>query len=312
MSNITDVTIKTKNLGLIFGSMLFMALVITYIVSSESKEIMLKENYHSLTSSNEIKKNQIEQFFRFRKEDIDMLSRSKNITSLIEDLNSLDSQLSIDSQGTFPVDKPIVKEITDPHEEYFKHYVEDYGYYDVFIIDPSDGHVIYTQAKESDYGANLLTGSLKDSGLGKVFQKAKNSSKPVYVDMAPYAPSNGDPAMFLGTRVIEKGKVIAILVFQISDASINKIMQFRKGYGKSQEDYLIGQDKLMRSDSFLDPKGHSLRASFSNPSSGKVDTIATNIILYICKPIIIYPVKKEVHVTCTDTTALHTYPYLYS
>ncbi len=31
-------------------------------------------------------------------------------------------------------------------------------------------------------------------------------------------------------------------------------MQFRKGYGSTQEDYLVGMDKLMRSDSFLDPE----------------------------------------------------------
>ena len=274
MNIITNVSIKTKNLGLIFGSMLFMALVLAYIVSSESKDVMLAKSYNSLTSANETKKNQIDEFFKLKIEDIDMLSRSKNITSLIHDLNSLDDKLSIDPKGTFPINNPIVKEITDPHEEYFKHYVDDYGYYDVFLIDPIDGHVIYTQAKESDYGANLLNGDLKDSGLAKVFHKAKDSNKPMFVDMAPYTPSNGEPAMFLGVKVIEDGKTIAILVFQISDKAINKIMQFRKGYGESQEDYLVGQDKLMRSDSFLEPKGHSLKASFANPSSGKVDTVA--------------------------------------
>ncbi|MEA3228220.1 MAG: methyl-accepting chemotaxis protein [Campylobacterota bacterium] len=93
--------------------------------------------------------------------------------------------------------------------------------------------------------------------------------------MKPYAPSNNEPAMFLGTKVEEEGKVTAILVFQISDKAINKIMQFRKGYGDSQEDYLVGQDKLMRSDSFLDKQNHSLRASFANPSKGSVDTVAS-------------------------------------
>ena len=52
-------------------------------------------------------------------------------------------------------------------------------------------------------------------------------------------------------------------------------MQFRKGYGDSQEDYLVGLDNLMRSDSFLDPTGHSLKASFANPSTGSCDTEAT-------------------------------------
>ncbi|MBF0373639.1 MAG: HAMP domain-containing protein, partial [Alphaproteobacteria bacterium] len=41
------------------------------------------------------------------------------------------------------------------------------------------------------------------------------------------------------------------------------------------ETYLVGGDKLRRSDSFLDPKGHSVLASFANPSTGKVDTVAS-------------------------------------
>jgi methyl-accepting chemotaxis protein len=134
---------------------------------------------------------------------------------------------------------------------------------------------MYSQAKESDYGENVGTGSLKNSGLGEVYRKVKEFKRPVFVDMKPYAPSSGAPAMFLGAPVYIDGDFKSIIVFQISDASINEIMQFRQGYGDSQEDYLVGPDKLMRSDSFLDPKGHSLQASFANPSSGSVDTEAS-------------------------------------
>ncbi|MDQ1341262.1 MAG: methyl-accepting chemotaxis protein, partial [Campylobacterota bacterium] len=75
--------------------------------------------------------------------------------------------------------------------------------------------------------------------------------------------------------VMIDGRFEAVLAFQISDAAINKIMQHREGYGKSQEDYLVGPDELMRSDSFLEPKNHSLKASFANPSLGSVDTEAS-------------------------------------
>ncbi|MGB5866374.1 MAG: methyl-accepting chemotaxis protein [Arcobacteraceae bacterium] len=131
---------------------------------------------------------------------------------------------------------------------------------------------MYSQAKESDYGANLKYGILKDSGLGEVWKKVTEKKRAVFVDMKPYAPSANAPAMFLGVPVYTDKKISSILVFQISDKSINHIMQFRKGYGNSQEDYLVGEDKLMRSDSYLDPKGHSLKESFANKNG--VDTLA--------------------------------------
>ncbi|MBF0279435.1 MAG: HAMP domain-containing protein, partial [SAR324 cluster bacterium] len=55
------------------------------------------------------------------------------------------------------------------------------------------------------------------------------------------------------------------------------IMQQREGMGKSGETYLVGPDKLMRSDSFLDPEGHSVKASFAgNVKNNGVDTEAAN------------------------------------
>ncbi|WP_324172372.1 methyl-accepting chemotaxis protein [Sulfurimonas sp.] len=236
----------------------------------------MEKSYSSLTSARDSKAEQIQNFFRERIGDINIIVQSDNVKALVNSLTSLDNKLFIDPQGAFPITNPEVKKATAPHEKFFNKYIKEYGYYDLFLIDPEDGHVIYTVAKESDYGKNLITGSLKNSGLAEIFKKVKELKRAVFVDMKPYAPSNGAPAMFLGAPVLDKdGQLEGILVFQISDAAINKIMQFRSGYGYSQEDYLVGQDKLMRSDSFLDPKAHSLQASFANPTTGSCDTQAS-------------------------------------
>ena len=276
MNSITDVTIKTKNLGLLFGSILLMALVTTYIVSTESKEVLLKKSYDSLVSARDSKASQIKSFFEERVGDIKVLAKTSDTKKLTDDMILTHNELEVGESDTFPVKNELVIERTASHEDYFQNYAKEFGYYDIFIICAKHGHVMYSQAKESDYGANLKSGSLRDSGLGEVYRKVKESKRTVIVDMRPYAPSNNEPAMFIGTPVYVDGEFKSILVLQISDVAIDKIMQFRLGYGDSQEDYLIGQDKLMRSDSYLDPKGHSLKASFANPSSGKVDTQAAN------------------------------------
>lgn len=86
--------------------------------------------------------------------------------------------------------------------------------------------------------------------------------------------------MFIGTPVKdENGTIISIIAIQISDQKINDITNKREGLGKSGETYLVGKDYLMRSDSYLDPKNHSLRASFANPSQGSVRTDAAKAAL---------------------------------
>ena len=265
--------VKGKVLSITIGGLLLLGIVLGVEAVVSSKNELMKKNYDTLTSARETKKNQIERFFNDTIKDINVLSHSTDVKDIIRDLRTLHKKLQVTAESEFPVKNPLVKEKIQLYEEFFGNYVKEYGYYDVFIICKKHGHVMYTQAKESDYGANLTYGSLKESGLGKVWKKVVQEQRTVFVDMEPYAPSNNDPAMFVGTPVYVDGQFTSILVFQISDKAINTIMQFREGYGSSQEDYLVGQDKLMRSDSFLDPKGHSLKASFAN--NAQVNTLAS-------------------------------------
>lgn len=271
--NILNATIKTKVLALLIGAMLLMTIISAYEVSTQSKEVFVDINYKSLTSAREIKKTQIENFFHKRIADIEVLAKSKNTKELVDGLLYVHDELHVKADAPYPVKNPMAKEKIVPHEEFFQEYAKRYGYYDIFVICEKHGHVMYSQAKKSDFGANVRVGHLKDSGLGEVWKKVKELKRPVFLDMKPYQPSNNEPAMFIGTPVYTDGVFKSVLVLQISDKVSNKIMQFREGYGDTQEDYLVGPDKLMRSDSYLDPKGHSLKASFKNQA--KVETQAS-------------------------------------
>ena len=269
-------TIKVKILGSVILGLTVLSLLLTTTSINETTSALLEKNYSTLTASRDSKIKQIETFFSERIGDIQVLSKSEDVQNLGEELNSVYKQLNLKNYEEFPVNNISVKNGLKKHEAFFQNYAKEYGYYDIFIIGADHGHVMYTQAKESDFGANLSSGSLKDSSLAEVWRKVKDQKRSVFVDMRPYAPSNGAPAMFLGTPIFyqDTNKFSAVLVFQISDKAINNIMQFRKGYGESQEDYLVGPDKLMRSDSYLDPKGHSLQASFLNGAN--VDTKASS------------------------------------
>ncbi len=163
-------------------------------------------------------------------------------------------------------------------EYFFKKYTEMYGYYDLFLINP-DGYAFYTVAQESDYQTNFENGKYASSNLGKLFRKIKGSKEYGLADFAPYAPSNNEPCAFIAQPVMHGGEVEMVVALQLSLDAINKIMQQREGMGETGETYLVGSDKLMRSDSFLDPTNHSVKASFANPSTGSVDTEAATIAL---------------------------------
>ncbi|OMH31804.1 methyl-accepting chemotaxis protein [Motiliproteus sp. MSK22-1] len=159
-------------------------------------------------------------------------------------------------------------------EEYYDHYVKKTGYYDLFLINP-DGYIFYTAAKESDYHTNILTGKYSSSNLAKLVAEVMQTKQFGFADFSPYAPSNDEPAAFVAQPLIVDGQVEMVVALQLPLEGINNIMGIREGMGNTGESYLVGTDKLMRSDSYLDPEGRTVKASFAGSvADNGVDTAA--------------------------------------
>lgn len=135
----------------------------------------------------------------------------------------------------------------------FREFLEEFGYYDVFLVEPETGHVVYSVFKEVDFATSLLDGPWAESGIGRAFRAALATEDPAAIafeDYSAYGPSYGAPAAFAASPVHDaEGRRIGVAVFQMPVDRIDAIMQERAGLGESGETYLVGSDGLMRSDS---------------------------------------------------------------
>lgn len=167
---------------------------------------------------------------------------------------------------------------TRAHREYhpsFRNYMEKFGFQDILLVDAENGNILYSVSKKADFATSLKNGAYKNSHLSHIFETIITESKPghtVLVDYAAYTPSYGEPVSFIGAPVYDGDRLIGAAVFQLSLPPLNQIMNKRDGMGKSGETYLVGQDLLMRSDSFLNPETFSAKASFKYPDKGKILT----------------------------------------
>jgi len=161
----------------------------------------------------------------------------------------------------------------------FRNFLETFGYYDIFLVDINTGNIVYSVFKELDYGTSLISGPYKDTNFARAFRRAAQmqQGEVAFEDFEPYRPSYDAPASFIASPIYRRGKAIGVLIFQNPIEPVNEIMGQRSGMGATGESYLVGEDLLMRSDSYLDPEGHSVSASFAHPESGAVDTEATNL-----------------------------------
>lgn len=124
-------------------------------------------------------------------------------------------------------------------------------YHDIYLCGPG-GDVFYSFYKEEDFATNLVSGPWRDTDLGVVFRKARDSAKGEIAisDFNRYEPSGSVPAAFAAGPVYgDDGGLLGVLIFQFVGQQVNEIMQFTAGMGETGETYLVGPDLLMRSDS---------------------------------------------------------------
>jgi methyl-accepting chemotaxis protein len=157
-------------------------------------------------------------------------------------------------------------------------YLRRFGYYDIFLVHPESGRIVYSVFKELDYMTSLVNGPYAQTNFGEVFRQANASTiadSVAITDYKQYFPSYEDPAGFIASPIFKDGRKIGVLIFQFPIDRLNTIMTARAGLGETGETYLVGSDLLMRSDSFLDPENHSVVNSFKHPEKGQVDTEAS-------------------------------------
>lgn len=149
--------------------------------------------------------------------------------------------------------------------------VEAFGLYDVFLVG-LDGRVLYSCFKELDFATSLRSGPWRTSGLARAFEAAAvaPAGSLHLEDYARYAPSYEDPASFLAAPVFAGEERLGVAVFQLPLERVSVVMEERAGLGETFDAYLVGSDRLMRSNSFLDGERHSVVASFRDPEGGRV------------------------------------------
>ena len=238
---------------------------------------MMEEAFSKLEAIRTIKQNQIQSFFDDRLAGATHALKDTPLTATA--VQEFTSAFKADGNRTGGLNWQIPE---GKYHAWLAENLEENSYYDIFLISMS-GDVVYSVTRESDLGANLVNGPLKDTGLAEAFIKARDAETPEdlgFSDFRPYAPSDNAPASFVAGQIEgTDGQPVGVLALQIPLDTINVIMQERTGLGQTGETYLVGPDHLMRSNSFLDQDNRSVEASFANPEAGSVHTEAANLAL---------------------------------
>jgi methyl-accepting chemotaxis protein len=147
--------------------------------------------------------------------------------------------------------------------DYFAAYAQKYGYPDLYLLEP-DGHIFYSAAHNNDYQTNILSGEFKDSSFAATVETVLSTKKMVISDVARYQPADDKPVSFLAMPFLQDDQVSMVVALRIPIAQINGIMENHGGSGITGDSYLVGMDKLWRTES-LQTKNYKVKSTLLNP-----------------------------------------------
>jgi HD-GYP domain-containing protein (c-di-GMP phosphodiesterase class II)/HAMP domain-containing protein len=224
-------------------------------------------------------------------EDVELIARSPVVRDALNEMTRSFAGLGISSdraeallKTVYRVDNPdgvvenpedllanvsAYKQTHDRFHPWLKLLHELKGYYDVFLISPQ-GDVVYTSSKHAEFGTNLITGRWKDTALAKTISGAISTPPNVtaqFTDFQPYPPVGDAPASFLSEPVYDQGKFVGVIALQMPILRLNQIMQVTAGMGETGETYVVGSDRLMRTDSRFDEDSSILKVSVNTAPS---------------------------------------------
>ena len=132
----------------------------------------------------------------------------------------------------------------------FRDLLQRYGLYDLFLIEPHQGRIIYSVFKEVDYGTSLKDGPFASTRFAQTVRDviASGGTTPyLFADFEKYEPSYNDDAFFLSVPVLRNGELLGILAVQLPIDFSVELLKPGTFERTSLETVLIGPDGQLRS-----------------------------------------------------------------
>lgn len=193
-----------------------------------------KENFNHLDSIRILKKEQIEDYFKERKIDLNVFSENKQIKNSVRDF--------VYAFGEYGVESDLWNDYYNKYSDYTELYANEYNYTDIIFVS-KEGNIVFSAKNKFDLGINI-----KEFGLNDFFMSAENGFG--FTDFI-YSDILKEPVMFIGKPVFNEDKSVGFVVFIINMQPLNDIVHEKVGLGESGEIYIVGSDNKMRSRTYL-------------------------------------------------------------
>lgn len=147
---LSNINMKPKLLSILILAALLPLVLSSALTYQLVSKALMQKSYDQLIAIREIKKHQIESFFKERQGDVQVLA---NIPQTLEAFRALDNAFKTEGgpngnfqgKGNENYEAPSpYKTVHNQYFSFFKYFMSQYGYYDLFLMDAENGDISFT------------------------------------------------------------------------------------------------------------------------------------------------------------------------
>ena len=179
------------------------------------------------------------------------------------------------------------------HHPMLRSIARSLGLGDMLLIDADTSTVVYSVDKNTEIGTSLVSGPYRNSALAEaVVERLQTAAadEAVIVDFEPYAPAGLTPTSFIAAAIRDEGRVTGALAVEVpSELLVNLTTAGQDwqgtGLGETGEVYIVGADRLMRTDSRLwledsaDYLEQAAKAGYGSDVTDAVEAFDTTVLI---------------------------------
>ncbi len=212
-----------------------------FFVNARATKIIQEQTIANVKALQSAKAIDIENNIDSIKEKIKATADLNIVKKIYSELKAYHDKMKTNPKGSFPINTSEYKKMYKIFHEEIKTFANDMGFEDLYLICSAHGHIMFSLKAHDDLGTNLRYGKYKNTSLAFLWNKIVKTGKESIVDFESYPPLNNEQVAFIGAPLKDtNGKMIGVLITTLPYKDYMKVVQVRKGLGKSGESYIVG------------------------------------------------------------------------
>ncbi len=254
-------------LALLFLLVTVAPLILWSVLFSLSARTALRDSEFVKREKDRVLKTAIvRDFLQERMDNVTILARSeraKRAALLLKDYHDRGGGTPTGPLNTATEEYRALAEEVDP---IFRENRETYGFQDLLLICAAHGHIVYSANRSRELGVNLGAGPYRDGGLARLWEQALKARKTILADSFLYELQDNGPALFIASPVTGgNGGPLGVVAARLNMEQLSGRM-LTALTDRTAESFLIGEDRLLRSDLRLAGESTILKRKLDTPA----------------------------------------------